>query len=96
MLEKQVPFVKVRFTQTRYFLGAKNGFVGRLLTFIMSSQSCVQTLQNTASGSILAVSLEGLAFSQKAKESEKDTHYLYSAKCLKMALSGPKIAPFPG
>ena len=43
-------------------------------------------LQNTAFGRILACVSWGLAFPQKPENSEKDIHYLYSAKCSKMTL----------
>ena len=64
-------------TRKRAFSGP-NGFVGRLLTFTMSNQSCVQMLQNIAFGSILACRLLMTCFSQKAKESAKCTHYFYT------------------
>ena len=74
-------------------LTGQNGFLGWLLTFgAMSSQSCVQMLQNTAFGSILACVSWRLAFfppKKNAKESEKNTHYFYTAKSLKMAIVAP-------
>ena len=54
----------------------------------MSNGACVQILENTAFGNILACVSWRPACPEKAPEFEKGTHYFYSAKCLKMALLG--------
>ena len=40
--------------------------------------------------------LKDLLSPKKVKQSERDIHYFYSAKCLKMVLLGPKQAEILG